>query len=386
MLQVLMRDMYVSLGNTSTTDTETWVSHAKSALHTQTTDSKTRPISAVSATVSDRPSGNVSRSVIGRPGSAVSGRKARNKSAASERDSGIWSPMKSSMLDGSEGVGRTDPEIGEHCVSFEDDAPIQSLLFDPDNKPIAPRPADLVYVMAGEEGEVEKGERAYNTPRLPTPPPSDDDDDDNDSEGYCSNNNTPVEDGNSDGEILPGEPIVLETIEELGGLIVATALKYALSTVCDVSIKQLEADPDLTQFFPHKKYQRFTKEDITHTEFILGSQAHARRVRQEHRRQETVTEVPEELSEATPSDSDSVIALGKDDSDEDSLLNSDEDYEEGRDEFFHKKEHKLFTLTTRKGLRKFRAFLKGTLGVKNWNLWLDIERAKSIKDPTEQTK
>ena len=74
-------------------------------------------------------------------------------------------------------------------------------------------------------------------------------------------------------------------------------------------------------------------------------------------------------------------------SDEDSLLNSDDDYEE-RDSFFrrHKPEEQVHSLLNKKGIDMFVKFLKGTIGERNWHLWLDIDRGKMNKESTSWQK
>ena len=74
-------------------------------------------------------------------------------------------------------------------------------------------------------------------------------------------------------------------------------------------------------------------------------------------------------------------------SDEDSLLNSDDDYEE-RDSFFrrHKPEEQVHSLLNKRGIDMFVKFLKGTIGERNWHLWLDIDRGKMNKESTSWQK
>ena len=75
---------------------------------------------------------------------------------------------------------------------------------------------------------------------------------------------------------------------------------------------------------------------------------------------------------------------GDQDSDEDILLNSDDDYEGDRDDFFRtKKKQKALSLEKMKGVSTFKNFLAGTSGEKNWLFWMDIERARGIQDEAE---
>lgn len=62
---------------------------------------------------------------------------------------------------------------------------------------------------------------------------------------------------------------------------------------------------------------------------------------------------------------------------EDSALESDSDYEEAdRAVFKRRAAVKKHSLASKKGIDKFKGFLKGTVGERNWELWLDIDRAR----------
>ena len=74
---------------------------------------------------------------------------------------------------------------------------------------------------------------------------------------------------------------------------------------------------------------------------------------------------------------------GEQDSDEDLLMNSDEDYEDERDDFFHKKKDKTLDLLKTKGITVFKKFLAGTTGEKHWLFWMDVERCKGIESDEE---
>ena len=74
----------------------------------------------------------------------------------------------------------------------------------------------------------------------------------------------------------------------------------------------------------------------------------------------------------------------------DSLLDSDEDEENiasGKDLFgVRKKNSKATSLINRRGILQFRKFLEGTEGEKTWCFWMDIERAKLIRDNDRLTE
>ena len=368
--------MYVSLGNTPVTATASWVSQAKSAMEMQMTDGTTGP--AVSATISTQ-----SDVTAGRPVSSIGVPSRRNKSATSDRDSGIWSQTRTSLVDYSEFVRPGESEPGPSGSQLDDDEPIRSRLFDPDAKPITPRPADLVCVLAEDVGQASRGNVVYASPRTATPSVDDDV-----SENDRSSDDAEVIRTDPDhGTTGHSEAPVFRSVEELGEVITATALKHALASLSGLNIDEIETNPDLAKFFPKDKdhQQKLAQRAVTvndKTKTLSDQQAKA-----EAEGQQDIKEQQQQFT-STPNGTDSLIALGKDerDSDDDSLLNSDDDYEEGLDDFFHKKKDKVLSLYTLKGVKKFKEFLKGTLGEKNWNLWLDIERAKLIKDEEEKHK
>lgn len=47
----------------------------------------------------------------------------------------------------------------------------------------------------------------------------------------------------------------------------------------------------------------------------------------------------------------------------------------------HTLEPKSYALKSLKGVEQFKTSLSGLPGEKRWNLWMDIEKAKLIKDP-----
>nr|XP_033790547.1 regulator of G-protein signaling 22 isoform X2 [Geotrypetes seraphini] len=70
--------------------------------------------------------------------------------------------------------------------------------------------------------------------------------------------------------------------------------------------------------------------------------------------------------------------------DEEISLSSESDDEETNDKVPSRSS--LKKINTRKNFEKFKSFLKGTIGEKNWWLWMDIERLRSIKDPKRQQR
>ncbi|XP_029447649.1 regulator of G-protein signaling 22 isoform X2 [Rhinatrema bivittatum] len=95
---------------------------------------------------------------------------------------------------------------------------------------------------------------------------------------------------------------------------------------------------------------------------------------------ETSTPLEQSGSQTSSSESDQDVLEFRD---EDSL-SSESDDEETKNKVNGSAKRK--TINSRKKFEKFKLFLKGTLGEKNWWLWMDIERLRSIKDPKRQQR
>ena len=75
----------------------------------------------------------------------------------------------------------------------------------------------------------------------------------------------------------------------------------------------------------------------------------------------------------------------EEESDADSLLDSDEDFEE-RDSHFRRNKNKWHSLSSWKGIQAFREFLAGTSGEKYWNLWIDIDKGRLIHSEEDKQR
>lgn len=72
-------------------------------------------------------------------------------------------------------------------------------------------------------------------------------------------------------------------------------------------------------------------------------------------------------------------------SDVDSLLDSEEDYEEGDVTFFRRhKRKRSYNLRSQKGITHFKRFLRGTAGENLWLLWIDIDKLVLVTSEDDQ--
>ena len=329
-----MKDLFVCMGNASTTDTQAFVSHARMAMDptTSTSGDLSRPKPSVMPILktprSDRPESSASTSTIG-------------------RDSGLGpSRVGSSMdLDG----------YASGMLSTEDTM-VFSVSFDSSSKPFTPRPNQTVCMVA--ERSSSRGGMAYIQPPA-----------------------SPLSDDSSDEEDLPNptanEEVTFKTTDEFGAVIVGTILKHAVAEVTGRDISDVSLEPQIQEAFPHEKFNNLTLDSL---DAIIS--------KEKNKSKDTVKEVvpnPKPAQDDTTMSSNSQVSFKEEEpeSDNDSVLNSDEDYEGERDSFFRKRKDKTYRLSRQRGIEEFKTFLCATMGERNWNLWLDIERAKLIKDEEE---
>ena len=355
-----MDGMYVCTGNTSTTDTEAWVSQARMVLHTDittTTATRARPSSSV---LPSSASNRRSASALRRPGSAVvsaggattattrppSAVSFASSSRTRGADSGYWSSRKGSSAAGSTAdLTATYAPISADEHDAEQDADDKHL--PRTAKPITPRPSDSVCVISE---DVERRPMVY-APRALT--------DANTDSPQCT---TPDIDSPSSST----QPS-FHSLGEIGAVVVGTALKHAVVEVSGESMQDVEQNPQIKNVFPDRKFLGVDKARLEGMSCSVSA-TDTTDDRTTGRR----------LAEMLERDTQKASHVERD-SDEDSLLNSDEDYDEDRDAFFRKPRpsQNLADLSTHKGITHFKEFLKGTLGEKTWNLWLDIEKART---------
>ena len=261
--------------------------------------------------------------------------------------------------------------------SFEEDFShgdiMQSRLFHQEGKPITPRPSDAVCML--DETRTMSGGRCYATPILEPPPPRHESDSDIES---MSSEELSIK--SDDFELHKGNIQEFKYLDNFVSVLCGTALKYAMAEVTNSDLSDvIKTSSVVRSIFPDPKYYHLTRNDVESMELVysVNCENPPPQNRGSKFKEPEVSEVEiqrEKLKEMMESD-------------EDSLLDSDDDYDPERDKFFRKSaKKKKFYLVKKKGVEEFKKFLVGTLGEKNWNFWLDIERAKFIKDQTDLQK
>lgn len=297
---MMMKNMFVCMGSSSSTDTEAWVSQVKMSAETTVTSSL-RPKSAV---LSVRPPSG--RPSSGRPSIAL---RPTSAYSSADADSGFWSAgralstYESSLDVASQRHGSMLSLVDEDTVDTPAPGPRSSLCIIEDTAPKAVKLAPH-----------------YNS------------DDDSDVTSVQSKISASVADDNAnDVSELPNNDMLTD-----------------ITDIKNVPDKAVPTEPEVPQSagaYKPKSVKNNFELDIENTKNSLNQK----------------------------------------DSDEDSLLNSDDDYDEERDQFFRQK-LRQYPLTRRKGIEKFKKFLVGTTGEKNWNFWIDVERAKLISNNKQMTQ
>lgn len=398
-----MKDLFVCMGSASTTDTEAWVSQAKMA-HTMVSPSvsiRPRPVSAALP--------NTTNSLLSRPMSGVSGRPISSLSQADStwRDSGIGSPTKMSLqgsiLDMGGYANSIMSQDDKESLSADtmepqtprapnDEGALDSKLFGADSKPITPRPCDTVCMVV-EGGSRRGGGTAYILP--PTSPL----DEDNESispppstvptetaSQRSSLSPDPVDDCTVDNSTTDAKKpsLVFENIDELGSVIVGAVLKQAVANTTGEAPEDIVKTNQLIRdLYPSDSMSRISVEDLDRVELSSVSEAASKAgsIPDEDRTDSGSARTPSGLP-VSHTKSFELTKATEAESDEDSLLDSDDDYDDVRDKIFKKKTRK-YKLVNSKGIEKFKKFLRTTQGEKNWFFWLDIDRGRILVNGKE---
>lgn len=342
----MMKEMYVCMGTASTTDTEAWFSAATMATETSVTSScLTRPRSAEM----------VKRPNSARPVSAYSSVDSYRRT-----ESGLASSIKSS-------------NYTNYTLSSQDNEDVySSKLFAVSGKPMTPRPTDSVCAVSEDYKDTRRrpfSATVYCVPKLDN---SDNESgldigDDTDSVDSKEKDEEPMELAQNEGKLSSrkgsSDSIVFKNIDDIGTAIVGAVLKRTLSSLLNVDEDELPSE--LLEKIPGSELSRSI------------SLEHLDKISLQEEVQLSVED--REVSRVTEESSPEEEKKNEDESDADSLLDSEEDYEEC-DTFFRKHKMKTYKLTNKKGIEKFKSFLSGTMGEKHWNLWLDIDKTRFMLD------
>ncbi|CAG5132718.1 unnamed protein product, partial [Candidula unifasciata] len=188
--------------------------------------------------------------------------------------------------------------------------------------------------------------------------------------------------------------IILKSVDELGSVIAAAVIKKTIAGMLHVSEDSIVGDPRILDIYPSKELTCVSVDKLNLCVVVEPSNTAGSRM--------SVT--PSPIS-ATPNPTDetntdgevpdkepvhikwhkAIIKPAEEDPDEESLLDSDEDFEE-RDEHFRRRKDKWHSLTSLKGFQAFKKFLVGTQGEKYWELWIDIDKGRLISSEEEKQK
>ena len=407
-----MKDLFVCMGTASTTETEAWVSQAKMAHTTMTTVSSggPRPASAVLSTPRGHPrpvSAALPPTFSARP---TSGRPISSLSAAESnwRDSGLGSPTKLSLFGSTLDVaGCGTNSVVSHddreSLAGDDDGVVvnpsavaQSRLFAPDSKPLTPRASDAVCQSVGQ-----RGGPVYIVPQPSTPPQEEEEDDDTSPPPSEVSTEAPPSERSahspapSDGshtlmDLDATSPYVFDDLDQLGSLVVGTVLKYVVAETAGIPVEEvLKSHKVIKDMYPNNQFTDFQYEDFDKLEFL--TQPKPRKPTTESLSDTSLISEPPSAKSTTSTREPPSGEIQKQeltrttsavDSDEDSMLDSDGEYDEDRDKIF-KKRRKRFKLINKKGMDKFKRFLRSTRGEKNWYFWLDVDRGRMLIKPAD---
>ncbi|XP_076441403.1 regulator of G-protein signaling 22-like isoform X3 [Babylonia areolata] len=383
MKDVYMKQMFVCMGQAPTTSTDSWFTQAKQAHLTQPTYiSLSRPVSASRPVVSatSRRSAASNRSSRRRPDSGVSG---------------MASPQKSSVF--------SSPFFGQHDVMTPGDVTAQRLY--PSEvgglKPITPRPSDPVCVTAPppSEGDPLASSVVYACP--PKIESADNESGMGDS-SEMSNEDTEAdshsskkeeeEEGDDDEEedekrsTASRQSVVVRSVDDLSAVIVGAVMKRAMADVARIEQSALDKDPRLARVFPDQSYSHISTDMLDNLVAVINPSVHS---------PVNADAPPPPHSKNNDGGSSKTNhrtkAGGNDNNDDDagesdvdSMLDSEDDYEERDVKFFRRhRRARSYDLQTRKGIQQFKRFLRGTAGEHLWTLWMDVDKL-TLVPPEDQ--
>ncbi|XP_078317128.1 regulator of G-protein signaling 22-like isoform X5 [Crassostrea virginica] len=346
----MVKDMFVCLGDTPTTEADAWFTSAQITQNSDTTYSNlARP---KSAEIVRRPNS-------ARPVSAYSALEGYHRS-----ESGVGTSLRSSVYS------------GHHSkASMENlDDVYSSKLFAVDGKPMIHKPSESVFSVTEDYSNKRSkpfSSTVYTTPKID--PIEVDDESGFEATDTDSNSSKERQDDFLDEEpsVPQDEPtsslslpedgpqsIVFKNIDDVGAAVVRAVLTKSIAQLSNRNEMEVMKDPEVLRKLPNTQHTELTVDMLD-------------RITLEEREEEAQPENEEE--EEQEEDEEDLEKEKEEESENDSLLDSEEDYEEG-DTFFRKHKHKTYSLNNRKGIEQFKVFLEGTAGEKNWRLWIDIDR------------
>ncbi|KAJ8032832.1 Regulator of G-protein signaling 22 [Holothuria leucospilota] len=369
--QLAIRRMFVCMGDAITTQTDDWFSQVKLSSETKlTTSSETRPSTAV---------GMSSIPMSSRPVSELSGRE-------TAMDSGIGS------------MGRHSSMGEHHSVTFEEDLPNRDHLFKSPIRPRSPpawRPPigeDVCVVASGPGSSPFSGGGIYVDDIQEKEEPlesliSRDDadgteskerEDEEEAESGCDVESQAFGDDQEEELDLPeNNTITVHSLENLSLLIVSHAMINVLTTVYNHPVEEVNKYLDDNVLHKSSIKSSELKEDWMERVMLAEDFADANSEEKNVRIELPATEMERSVSKVSMT----ISSLGgKDQGDTDSLFDSDNEDDSMEPDTFFSRPPPTYDLMTMKGMEAFKKFLWGTAGERCWNLWLDIDKGKNIKD------
>ncbi|XP_070194884.1 regulator of G-protein signaling 22-like isoform X2 [Littorina saxatilis] len=379
--EVYIKNMFVSLGDTSTQNTDSWFSQAKMAHLEETTYvSLSRPVSAsrpiMSTSSSARPASENYRALRQRPDSGISS---------------VGSPQKSSVF--------SSPYFGSYGAMPLDEFSMPRSNTAGSLKPVTPRPSDPVCV-TDDDGEQVLSSVVYAYPKdesigsesgMGDVSEMDNDLDNDDtaltSDGELQSLTSGKEEEEDEERAESKQSVVVHSVDELSAVIVGAVMKKAMADVAKIEQSVIEKDPRISKVFPNAAYAHISTDMLDNIIVIENppQQEQHQQPPQQHQQQAHVAPGGDHGARETKK-----VPKGKADdneSDVDSLLDSEEDYEEDDVNFFRRhKRKRTYNLSTRKGLQQFKRFLRGTAGENMFYLWTDIDKLVLVTSEEEEAR
>ncbi|CAL1544272.1 unnamed protein product [Lymnaea stagnalis] len=179
--------------------------------------------------------------------------------------------------------------------------------------------------------------------------------------------------------------IVLRNIDELGSVIVGAVIKKTIAEMLELDEKIVLADPAVSSIYPSMDLTCVSTDRLENLTVAKATTIPELEFEQETYNNQYEDDTSVDKQPVRIKWEKAMPKPAEEESDADSLLDSDEDFEE-RDIHFRRKKDKWHSLTSLKGIMAFKKFLEGTHGEKYWELWIDIDKGRLIKTEEEKQR
>ncbi|BFY99466.1 hypothetical protein BsWGS_02506 [Bradybaena similaris] len=374
--ELIMKEMFVSFGDLKGEAKEAWFTQAKKHLKTEVTFSTLNQGHSIGAAGADAP---------------PSVTPSKKSSVFNSHYFGVYAP-------GLIGPNETQPPIYDSSLEKEG-----SVLRD---RPFTPRPSDRIHAATtllraklssdpgADEEMISAGNVVFMWPKQ-------------DQQNIAAESDLEDQAGRemefakrirehqiidqiyNDGSWEEGDigHIVLKSVDELGAVIVGAVMKKTVSQLLQVNEEAVVSDPRISEIYPSMELTCVSVDKLNLcvvVEMPETGDDQLSAVDSGVDGLSTDGELPDKepvhIKWRKP-----IIKSAEEDSEEESLLDSDEDFEE-RDQYFRRRKDKWHSLTSLKGIQAFKKFLVGTQGEKYWELWIDIDKGRLIRSEEEKQK